>query len=238
VDRDITIADLNVKLLLSYPTLPDLYVHLRGPDGTDVVLINRDVRGNNMASTVFDDGAATSIRSGSAPYTGTFRPDGALSAFNGKDARGTWQLIIEDRGGNGGLLHYYTLTITGVVAGVTRATVDESGTPQDATASQVPTVATAAFQGSTAASAAGAEQGLDFSLAGFDLGDHEQAALPVGGFAAPATQATVVPTRSEAPTRTTQEATDLLFSSGGGQEDVAAADLLTYFDHLVADDGI
>src|SRR5262249_1027307 len=113
VDRDITIADLNVQVHLTHTNDSNLYIHLRGPDGTDVVLTNRrGGSGNNYWVTVFDDEAATPVSTGQAPFTGSFRPDGALSAFDGKNARGTWQLWVEDRAaGNTGVLHYFTLFI-------------------------------------------------------------------------------------------------------------------------------
>src|SRR5262249_47597386 len=113
IDRDIAISDLNVKIHLSHNRDSDLYIHLRGPDGTDVVLANRrGGDGRDYWITVFDDEAATPLSAGQAPFTGSFRPDGALSAFDGKNARGTWTLYVEDRAaGNTGVLHYFTLFI-------------------------------------------------------------------------------------------------------------------------------
>ena len=46
--------------------------------------------------TVFDDAAATSITTGTAPFAGTFRPEGLLSTFNGKAINGTWRLRVSD----------------------------------------------------------------------------------------------------------------------------------------------
>jgi len=119
INQDIRIADLNVRVHLTHPNDGDLYVHLRGPDGTDVVLANRrGASGDNFWVTVFDDEAATPVAGGAAPFTGSFRPDGALSAFDGKNARGTWQLWVEDRAaGNQGVLHYFSLIIEGAVSG-------------------------------------------------------------------------------------------------------------------------
>ena len=39
---------------------------------------------------------ATTIASGAAPFTGSFQPASALSAFNGKGPNGTWKLLVVD----------------------------------------------------------------------------------------------------------------------------------------------
>jgi subtilisin family serine protease/subtilisin-like proprotein convertase family protein len=98
VGSDITIGKVTVLINISHTCDNDLYIHLRGPDGTDVVLADRrGLLGHNYTNTQFDDAATTPISAGTAPYAGTFAPEMPLSAFNGKDAKGTWQLIVEDR---------------------------------------------------------------------------------------------------------------------------------------------
>jgi subtilisin-like proprotein convertase family protein len=93
------IVDLNVTLgSLTQTYDGDIVVHVIGPDNTDVILSNRrGADGDNFTSTVFDDSAATAISAGTAPFTGTFRPDGALSAFTGKIAAGNWKLFVVDQ---------------------------------------------------------------------------------------------------------------------------------------------
>ena len=64
--------------------------------------------------TTFDDAAALSIVGQTAPFAGTFRPEGALAALNGKSANGTWRLrITDDLGGDVGNLLCWSVTITG-----------------------------------------------------------------------------------------------------------------------------
>jgi subtilisin-like proprotein convertase family protein len=49
--------------------------------------------------TTFDDDAATPITAGAAPFTGSFRPEGSLSDFDGltgTDVNGNWTLRIVD----------------------------------------------------------------------------------------------------------------------------------------------
>ena len=115
IGNSLTIAKLTVQLTLTYPNLSDLYIHLKGPDGTDVALFNRRGGANaNLQTTLFDDSASTAIASGSAPFTGTFRPEAALGAFKGKDAKGTWQLVIETHLATvHGRLNIVTLNIEG-----------------------------------------------------------------------------------------------------------------------------
>jgi YD repeat-containing protein len=75
----------------------DLLIELVAPDGTSVVLANRrGGGGDNFVDTVFSSDASQGIASGSAPFTGTFRPDGNLKAFVGKRQDGTWKLKISD----------------------------------------------------------------------------------------------------------------------------------------------
>ena len=100
------IADVNVRVRLNHTWDGDLILTLVHPDGTTVTLSNRRAgEGDNYGSganscagtfTVFDDAAATAISAGSAPFAGTFRPEVALSALNGKPSNGTWKLRIQD----------------------------------------------------------------------------------------------------------------------------------------------
>ena len=52
--------------------------------------------GDNFTATTLDKSAATPITAGTAPFTGTFQPEGSLAAFNNLDAAGTWTLEIID----------------------------------------------------------------------------------------------------------------------------------------------
>ena len=92
----------------------DLVITLIGPGGApSVVLSNR--RGgsaDNFTNTVFDDEAATAISAGAAPFTGSFRPDQSLTAFDGLDASGTWTLRIQDQAaGDTGILNSWGMDV-------------------------------------------------------------------------------------------------------------------------------
>src|SRR5262249_21731878 len=91
VGQDVTIDDLKVKIYLSHTYDSDLYVVLVGPDNAQVVLsAYRGGSGDNYYYTTFDDEAAAAIASGKAPFSGSFRPEQSLSAYDGESARGTW----------------------------------------------------------------------------------------------------------------------------------------------------
>lgn len=101
------VDSLQVGVRLDHTFTGDLVISLVHPDGTTVVLSNRrGGSGDNFgtgandcagAPTVFDDAAALAIASGSAPFSGSFRPDQPLAALQGKPTSGTWILRISDQ---------------------------------------------------------------------------------------------------------------------------------------------
>ena len=109
-----TLIDVNVALDLTHTFDGDLLIKLVSPSGTQVVLTNsRGGGGDNFLLTTFDDEAANSIASGSAPFTGVFRPDASLSAFDNQSINGDWQLVITDQAGaDVGVLNSWSLTFT------------------------------------------------------------------------------------------------------------------------------
>jgi hypothetical protein len=87
----------------------DLTFRLTSPAGTTVTFINRpggvSNGGNNFCQVLLDDDAsATSIAAiiptglppAGPPYTGTFKPQGPFSAFDGQDPNGVWTLNVSD----------------------------------------------------------------------------------------------------------------------------------------------
>ena len=100
------VGDVNVRVRLNHTFDGDLVISLIAPDGTSVALANnRGGAGDNYGNgandcsgtpTVFDDAAGTPISAGVAPFAGTFRPDQALSALNGKQMNGVWKLRVND----------------------------------------------------------------------------------------------------------------------------------------------
>lgn len=110
------IRDLDVAVDVAHPYVSDLRLQLTGPGGTTVTLVDgRGGSGDNFTGTIFDDQAATPIASGSAPFTGRFRPEEPLSLFEQQAANGTWTLNIRDDFAvdPGELLSWRLIAITG-----------------------------------------------------------------------------------------------------------------------------
>jgi autotransporter-associated beta strand protein len=117
-----------VSLYLTHTYDQDLTnISLIGPDGTTLMLSAANGgSGQNYGSgtsdasrTTFDDAAATSITSGTAPFVGTFRPQSPLSAFIGStNVNGNWRLHMADGyGGSLGTLRAWSLFLYPVACG-------------------------------------------------------------------------------------------------------------------------
>ncbi|MFO0936692.1 MAG: S8 family serine peptidase [Gemmataceae bacterium] len=91
------IVELTVQLSVSHERDSDLIISLQSPNGSIRLLTNRyGGNGQNFTSTLFDDSSSRSIALGSAPFSGSYRPEQSLSSFNGLNAQGTWTLIVRD----------------------------------------------------------------------------------------------------------------------------------------------
>jgi large repetitive protein len=112
---DALVTDVNVTLNITHTWNADLDIALISPTGKRVVLFE-DIGGNsrNFINTILDDEAALSIRAGTAPFTGRFRPFGLLSDFDGDNPNGVWTLeVTDDAAGDVGTLNSWSLEITG-----------------------------------------------------------------------------------------------------------------------------
>ncbi len=99
----ISVADLGlvgavtVTVNITHTWDADLSLYLVSPSGTQVALsLGHGGNGDNYTATLFDDGAATPIASGAAPFTGSFIPDAPLSTMIGENITGTWELFVVD----------------------------------------------------------------------------------------------------------------------------------------------
>ncbi len=111
---DGVISDVNVLLNIVHTYDADLDMTIGSPAGGDVELAT-DVgsNGDNFTATLFDDEASTSITSGSAPFTGSFQPEGSLATFDGERAGGPWTLtIVDDAAGSTGTLTSWQLAVS------------------------------------------------------------------------------------------------------------------------------
>ncbi|MBZ0202665.1 MAG: SBBP repeat-containing protein [Ignavibacteria bacterium] len=110
-------GDVNVKLdSIVHTKVSDLEIYLTHNNSTDntvtvdTLVYQAGGTGQNFIGTLLNDSASIPIGSGTAPFTGTFRPHGPLSAFNGQGINGSWVLRIYDRAsGNTGVLKAWSI---------------------------------------------------------------------------------------------------------------------------------
>ena len=106
---------------LDHTFVADLQLTLVSPGLTSVVVVqNTDGGANNFCQTVLDDQSAgpsiQTVGSGDAPFTGSFTPNAALSAFGSENANGNWQFQALDQAGiDIGNIRAWSLTITPAV---------------------------------------------------------------------------------------------------------------------------
>lgn len=109
-----------VCMNITHPNDDELEIVLVAPDGTTVPLtVQNGGMGNNYTNTCFSNSATTSIKAGTAPFTGTYIPEGYLGAVNnGQNANGAWTLCIQDRRtvANAGSLANWSITFNNAPA--------------------------------------------------------------------------------------------------------------------------
>ncbi|MDO9261576.1 MAG: thrombospondin type 3 repeat-containing protein [Flavobacteriaceae bacterium] len=125
VNELMDITNVKVKLSITHTWVEDLTISLISPKGTIITLSRENGGdGDHFTNTIFDDAATVPIASGTAPYTGSYKPDTALSNLFGESAYGNWQLkVVDGYAEDGGALLNWTLTI----CGVSRADADNDG---------------------------------------------------------------------------------------------------------------
>ncbi|MBX7103266.1 MAG: S8 family serine peptidase [Gemmataceae bacterium] len=108
-----TLTDVDVRLNITHTYDADVDIFLIAPDGTRIELsTDNGGSGQNYVNTVFDDSAATSVTTGTAPFTGTYKPEGLLATLNGKSGNGVWTLeVTDDAGTDTGTLNSWSVTL-------------------------------------------------------------------------------------------------------------------------------
>lgn len=106
VGSNVTITDVNIGVALLHTFRQDLIITLTSPQGTTVTLMSAVPNDGDNLSDLFDDSAFQAIANHAVsttdstaavpPYSHSFRPTSALSAFNGQRSAGTWTLKICD----------------------------------------------------------------------------------------------------------------------------------------------
>ena len=120
VINDLTNGLSGVCINMTHPFVEELEIVLKAPDGTTIPLtIQNGGSGNNYTNTCFSATSANPIKFGSAPFTGTYEPEGYIGAVNnGQNANGTWRLCVQDRrtGANAGTLNSWSITFSNTPA--------------------------------------------------------------------------------------------------------------------------
>ena len=114
IDDPRQLLDLNVRVNLTHTFDSDLQISLIGPNNVEVRLFsNRGGSGQNLTATLFDDEATQAISTGTAPFSGSYRPEQALSLFDGLSAAGLWTIkIVDTLSLNSGSLNSWSIDYT------------------------------------------------------------------------------------------------------------------------------
>ncbi|MBK9983435.1 MAG: proprotein convertase P-domain-containing protein [Saprospiraceae bacterium] len=145
----------SVTINISHTWDSDLNIFLVGPTGTIIELsTGNGGSGVNYVNTIFTDSAPSFITTGTAPFTGSFKPEGRAntdiqcdptgtvgtytfaSQFAGTNTNGNWTLKIKDgASGDVGILNSWSVTIApmqtlqkvGINTANPQATLDVNG---------------------------------------------------------------------------------------------------------------
>lgn len=108
------VQDVDVTVNVTHTYDGDLTLSLLTPAGGTVTLsARRGGSGDHFRNTTFDDEAPTAISAGSAPFTGSFRPETPLSVADGLPASGNWRFRVVDQAAQDvGTIDSFTLVLT------------------------------------------------------------------------------------------------------------------------------
>jgi len=99
-----TVVSAALRFNATHSYVADIDLTVVSPVGTPRVLTSDNgADGVNYTNTIFIDSAATNIASGTAPFTGSFRPQDAFSGWGAQQAAGLWGAdVYDDATGDGG----------------------------------------------------------------------------------------------------------------------------------------
>jgi len=129
------IADLDVLVDIDHNNDQVLQLQLYNDavvDGPTLALgyASGGASGKNFTNTLFDDEANLPLESGVAPYTGSYRPLGNLSKFDGMSAEGNWKLRVDNTAVASGELNWAALVFrtTNVETDITARLINDQST--------------------------------------------------------------------------------------------------------------
>ncbi|MCB2067356.1 MAG: DUF11 domain-containing protein [Erythrobacter sp.] len=165
VTSNFVIGDVDLGVYATHTRRGDIRITLESPVGTRVQLVNGNVTsitGDNFnvrlsdeATQVVNTDSATANHSTTAPppFANTFRPNNALTAFDGQNSAGTWRLEVCDTvpASSNGSFRYAELYLTGQFADLSLAkSVATSSPATGATTSYTLQVSSSANSNATA----------------------------------------------------------------------------------------
>ena len=114
--EDAMVIDVDLQVDVDHTWDSDLSIELYAPDGTWVRLTsNNGGDGDGYDGTIFDDEATLPITEGTAPFSGSYRPEQPLAAFDGMPAEGWWNVWVNDEVvGDAGTFRDVSLILTTV----------------------------------------------------------------------------------------------------------------------------
>ncbi|MFD1293120.1 reprolysin-like metallopeptidase [Lutibacter holmesii] len=118
VTDNLSISDIKVSVNITHPYLQDLTLTLTSPNGVAILLsVSNGSSGSNYSNTIFSDDATTAISDGSAPFSGEYTPQVALSNLDNTTSLGDWTLNVTDNGAQDvGVIVSWAIDICGVQA--------------------------------------------------------------------------------------------------------------------------
>jgi hypothetical protein len=165
---------------LTHPDISHLSLALKAPNsGPTVPLVNagHGPAGQSFTNTELAPAGSPLPNPGAAPFTGTFKADGDLSAMAGLSQAGDWQLVVTEPNDNEiGRVNSWTLHIAAA------SCAPRSVAKLTATPNPVDPGASVSLDASASASAAGAITRYEWDL-GDGTGFHDDAATQAVSFA-------------------------------------------------------
>ncbi len=96
INDSFEISDINLTVDISHTYIQDLQIKLISPQGTEVLVWNRNCSGQDNINVTFDDEAANNINCDNMNSGGRYKPINPLSVIEGENAHGLWTLKVSD----------------------------------------------------------------------------------------------------------------------------------------------
>ena len=117
------VTNVKVGVDISHKRMQDLSLFLTTENGKIELSSGNGGTGTGYIDTVFDDDEPTGIEAGTAPFTGSFRPESSLTTADGGSTEYSWALVVRDNFGSfSGTLHSWYMEVTTTSVGASNDT--------------------------------------------------------------------------------------------------------------------